>query len=104
MRRGAQLGLHGELELRYRPRSRAADVEQFLAELHERLAAELERGFGAHGPHRDELLFLRDARELRTYGSQGEQRLALLALLLAERDVLAAAAAGAPRCCCSTTS
>jgi DNA replication and repair protein RecF len=90
VRRGAQLGLHGELELRYRPRSRAADAEQFIAELHERLAAELERGFGAHGPHRDELLFLRDARELRSYGSQGEQRLALLALLLAERDVLAA--------------
>lgn len=89
-RRGAQLGLSGELELRYRPRSRAADVEQFIAELRERLVAELERGFGAHGPHRDELLFLRDDRELRSYGSQGEQRLALLALLLAERDVLAA--------------
>jgi DNA replication and repair protein RecF len=87
-RRGTQLGLIGELELRYRPRSRAADIEQFVAELHERLAGELERGFGSHGPHRDELLFLRDDRELRIYGSQGEQRLALLALLLAERDVL----------------
>ena len=32
---------------------------------------------------------LRDGRELRVYGSQGEQRLALLALLLAERAVLA---------------
>ncbi len=32
---------------------------------------------------------LRDGRELRLYGSQGEQRLALLALLLAERTVLA---------------
>ncbi len=87
--RGSQLGLAGELELRYRPRSRATDVEQFLEELQERLEPDLERGFGAHGPHRDELLFLRDGRELRTYGSQGEQRLALLALLLAERAVLA---------------
>ena len=43
----------------------------------------------AHGPHRDELALLRDGRELRIYGSQGEQRLALLALLLAERSVLA---------------
>jgi DNA replication and repair protein RecF len=86
---GAQLGLSGELELRYRPRSRAVDAEQFVAELQERLDAELERGFGAHGPHRDELLFLRDGRELRVYGSQGEQRLALLALLLAERGTLA---------------
>jgi len=88
--RATQLGLSGKAELRYRPRSRASDVERFLAELQERLPGELERGFGAHGPHRDELLFLRGGRELRTYGSQGEQRLALLALLLAERAVLSA--------------
>jgi DNA replication and repair protein RecF len=31
----------------------------------------------------------RGGRELRVYGSQGEQRLALLALLVAEREVLA---------------
>ena len=87
--RGALLGLTGELELRYRPRSSAADAEQFVAELQERLTGEIERGHGSHGPHRDELLFLRDGRELRIYGSQGEQRLALLSLLLAERCVLA---------------
>ena len=34
-------------------------------------------------------LLQRDGRELRAYGSQGEQRLALLALLLAEREVIA---------------
>jgi DNA replication and repair protein RecF len=87
--RASQLGLSGEAALEYRPRSRAGDVEEFLSELAERLASELERGFSAHGPHRDELLFSRDGRDLRSYGSQGEQRLALLALLLAERDVLA---------------
>jgi DNA replication and repair protein RecF len=88
-RHGALLGLGGTIELRYRPRTRAANAEQFLVELRERLDSELERGFGAHGPHRDEVLFLREGRELRTYGSQGEQRVALLALLLAERTVLA---------------
>ncbi len=87
--RSAQLGLSGEAVMRYRPRSRAADVEEFVAELRERLPGELERGHGSHGPHRDELVFLRDGRELRSYGSQGELRLALLALLLAERAVLA---------------
>jgi DNA replication and repair protein RecF len=86
--RAAQLGLSGEALLRYKPRSRAADVEQFVAELQERLPSDLERGFSGHGPHRDELAVLRDGRELRSYGSQGEQRLALLALLLAERTVL----------------
>ena len=88
--RAAQLGLSGEVRLEYRPRSRAQDVEGFCQELQERLAGDLERGFTAHGPHRDELAILRDGRELRSYGSQGESRLALLALLLAERAVLAA--------------
>jgi DNA replication and repair protein RecF len=83
------LGLSGEASIEYRPRSRALDEEQFLLELQERLPGDLERGFSGHGPHRDELAFLRDGRELRVYGSQGEQRLALLALLLAERAVLA---------------
>jgi DNA replication and repair protein RecF len=87
--RAAQLGLSGDAALEYRPRSRASDADQFVAELQTRLASDLERGFTGHGPHRDELAILRDGRELRLYGSQGEQRLALLALLLAERSVLA---------------
>ncbi|HEX5225883.1 MAG TPA: DNA replication and repair protein RecF [Solirubrobacteraceae bacterium] len=87
--RTRRLGLAGEASIEYRPRTRAADVEGLCAELRERLEGDLERGFTGHGPHRDELAVRRDGRELRTYGSQGEQRLALLALLLAERAVLA---------------
>jgi DNA replication and repair protein RecF len=87
--RASQLGLVGTPSLDYRPRSRAADEDEFVAELQARLASDLERGFSTHGPHRDELALLRDKRELRLYGSQGEQRLALLAMLLAERTVLA---------------
>lgn len=87
--RSVQLGLEGGATLEYRPRSRATSADEFAEELRERLTGELERGFSTHGPHRDELVFLREGRELRTYGSQGEQRLALLALLLAERSVLA---------------
>jgi DNA replication and repair protein RecF len=87
--RAEQLGCNGEVALVYRPRSRATDVQEFVAELHERLPGDLERGYSGHGPHRDELAILRDGRELRVYGSQGEQRLALLALLLSERAVLA---------------
>jgi DNA replication and repair protein RecF len=84
----AELGLAGSASLRYRPRSEAASAEELAAELAARLDSDLERGFTGHGPHRDELLLLRDGRELRVYGSQGEQRLALLALLLAERAAL----------------
>jgi DNA replication and repair protein RecF len=86
----SRLGCAGEVALEYKPRSRTTDVEGFVAELRDRLSTDLERGFTGHGPHRDELAILRDGRELRTYGSQGEQRLALLALLLAERAVIAA--------------
>ena len=84
----AELGLVGEGALEYRPRSQANDPDQFKAELAERLSSDLARGFSMHGPHRDELAVRRDGRDLRTYGSQGEQRIVLLALLLAEREVL----------------
>ena len=84
-----ELGLPGGLELLYRPRSQAAGAEEFARELAERLDSDLQRGFTGHGPHRDELVLQREGRELRSYGSQGEQRLALLALLLAEREALA---------------
>ena len=84
------VGLEGEAELAYRPRSKAQDADGLVAELAERVDADVERGFTGHGPHRDELAFRRAGRELRTYGSRGQQRLGLLALLLAERAELAA--------------
>ena len=84
-----QLGLPGDAELRYRPRSEASDADGLAAELRERRAADLERGFTAHGPHRDELSLLLGGVGLRAYGSQGQQRAALLALLFAERALLA---------------
>jgi DNA replication and repair protein RecF len=83
-----ELGLAGEVTLRYRPRSDAGTPEELAAELAARIDSDVDRGFTGHGPHRDELLILRDGRELRVYGSQGEQRLALLSLLLAERAAL----------------
>ena len=88
-RLAARLGLPGAAELRYRPRSAARDPAELTAELAERRQADLERGFTAHGPHRDELQLLLDGVALRVYGSQGQQRSALLALLFAEREALA---------------
>jgi DNA replication and repair protein RecF len=86
--RAADLGLPEEAALSYRPRSRAADAEALRAELAERRDEDLARGFSAHGPHRDEVVLAHAGRPLRAYGSQGQQRLGLLALLFAERDVL----------------
>jgi DNA replication and repair protein RecF len=86
----AALGLEGDAELAYRPRSRADSADALAAELAERTDSDLERGFTGHGPHRDDLALRRDGRELRSYGSRGQVRLGLLALLLAEREELAA--------------
>jgi DNA replication and repair protein RecF len=88
-RLGAELGLDGDPSVDYRPRSHATEAEQLAAELAQRVDSDLERGFTGHGPHRDELATARAGRELRAYGSQGQQRLALLALLLAEREAIA---------------
>jgi DNA replication and repair protein RecF len=80
----------GRAELHYRPRSAATEAESLAAELVERREADIARGFTAHGPHRDELQLLLGGAPLRAYGSQGQQRTALLALLFAERRLLAA--------------
>ena len=86
--RAAELGLPEQAELVYAPRSHAVDPAMLREELFDRRTADLERGFTGHGPHRDELVFRHGGRLLRSYGSQGQQRVGLLALLFAERDVL----------------
>jgi DNA replication and repair protein RecF len=73
----------------YRPRSHAGDADALVAELAMRREADLDRGFTAHGPHRDDLQLLHGGESLRAYGSQGQQRAAVLALLFTERDLLA---------------
>jgi DNA replication and repair protein RecF len=60
------------------------------AELELRLDRDLERGVTGIGPHLDDVGVRSGARDLRIYGSQGEQRLAVLALLLAEAELLSA--------------
>jgi DNA replication and repair protein RecF len=90
------LALGGEPAIEYRPRSRASTVEELAEEIAGRVDGDLERGFTGHGPHRDDLVILREGRDLRSYGSQGQQRLGLLALLLAERDALSCTRECAP--------
>jgi DNA replication and repair protein RecF len=61
-----------------------------VAALQLRFDADVTRGATGLGPHLDDLEIAADGRELRGFGSQGEQRLALLALLLAEARLLPA--------------
>ena len=89
VRIGGELGLEQDLALVYRPRSAAGSAAELRAELAERVDQDLDRGFTGHGPHRDELTTRLGGRDLRAFGSQGQQRLGLLALLLAEREAIA---------------
>jgi DNA replication and repair protein RecF len=54
-----------------------------------RLERDLERGATGLGPHLDDILLTSGPRDLRNFGSQGEQRLTVLALLLAEAELIA---------------
>jgi DNA replication and repair protein RecF len=47
-------------------------------------ANDLERGTTSIGTHRDDIEFMLAGKSMRNYGSQGEQRSAVLALLLAD--------------------
>jgi DNA replication and repair protein RecF len=57
--------------------------------LEARLERDLERGSTGLGPHLDDVVLTSGTRDLRSYGSQGEQRLTVLALLLAEAELIA---------------
>lgn len=59
------------------------------AELEARLQRDLERGLTGLGPHLHEIRIEAAGRDLRSYGSQGEQRVGILALVLAEAGVIA---------------
>jgi DNA replication and repair protein RecF len=60
-----------------------------IEDLEDRLDADLERGTTGLGPHLHDVAVTAAGRELRSFGSQGEQRTAILALVLAEARVLA---------------
>jgi DNA replication and repair protein RecF len=49
---------------------------------------EIERGTSLIGPHRDDLIFYVNGKEVQTYGSQGQQRTTALSLKLAEIELI----------------
>ncbi len=86
----AELGLEGEARLEYAPRS-PGPADEVREGLLERREADLRLGRSSWGPHLDEVKISAAGRALRRFGSQGQQRSALLALLFAERAALAEA-------------
>jgi DNA replication and repair protein RecF len=89
------LGLAGGASLEYVPRA-AGSAEEIRAGLAERREADLRLGRTSWGPHLDEVKLAAADKSLRRFGSQGEQRAGLLALLFAEREALLAARRVAP--------
>lgn len=86
---GAALGL-ADCRLEYSAEPLTVEL------LDERLSRDMERGTTSAGPHLDEIVVLAKGRELRSFGSQGEQRTAVLALLLAEAELLTELDTGSP--------
>ena len=80
--RAGELGLP-EAELRY------DGDPPTVAALEARLDRDLDRGVTGLGPHLHDIAIGSRSRELRSFGSQGEQRLAVLALLLGEAELIA---------------
>lgn len=63
------------------------DLVECFGAYQERVATrEIEQAVSLVGPHRDDFAFYLDEVDLNTYGSRGQQRLAVLALKLAEAD------------------
>jgi DNA replication and repair protein RecF len=89
-----RLGIgRGPLQLEYRPSiphlpTDAEELAGWLAAGVEAEAAEeRQRGFSLVGPHRDDLRFVSEGIDLGQFGSQGEQRLALIQLKLGQLEL-----------------
>ena len=83
------------LSLQYKPSikvSETTELSKIEEELEENFAKikdkEIERGTSLIGPHRDDLLFLVNGRDVQTFGSQGQQRTTALSVKMAELQLI----------------
>lgn len=80
----------------YHASTRAALRDRFLLELQRARAREIAAGASLLGPHRDDMVFVVDGRDMRTFGSRGQQRTGALALKLAEVQMMLAETGESP--------
>lgn len=83
-RRHAEISGGERLEITY-----LGPPEDMAAAVHNSIAEDLRRGTTSVGPHRDDLRVLLDGQDARGYGSQGQQRTAVVSLKLAEAELVA---------------
>lgn len=91
---GISRGLES-LMIRYKPSldvSEQADSSKMVTTFEEKLSTmrkkEIDRGISLIGPHRDEIYFYVNGRDVQTFGSQGQQRTAALSVKLAEIELI----------------
>lgn len=84
-----------DLRIEYAPTAKVAEtdnierIKEIMTEQFRELQSnEIIRGTTLIGPHRDDLNFYINDREVKVYGSQGQQRTTALALKLAEIDLI----------------
>src|SRR5256886_6014138 len=70
--------------------------ENLAEAVHNSIAEDLRRGSTSIGPHRDDLSIRLDGQEARSFGSQGQQRTAVVSLKLAEAALIERRAAERP--------
>ena len=83
------------LQIKYKPSADVSEsmslskmVEVYKEKFDKIKQREIDRGVTLFGPHRDDLLFFVNGRDVQTFGSQGQQRTAALSLKLAEIELI----------------
>ena len=77
-----------QLKVQYQPQCSAGDEASLLKAIEEGTAEDIRRLTSLRGPHRDEMALTLDGREIRAFGSQGQQRTAALSIKLSELDLI----------------
>jgi DNA replication and repair protein RecF len=97
-RLAAAIGESGEARMSYSTSlSREGDTRDAIEHaLVRHRRHDLRRGMTHSGPHRDDLALTLDGRELRLFGSAGQQRTAAIALRMLESDTIRASRGVAP--------
>ena len=74
----------GKEELNIEYETEFSGKESFKEQLVKNFESDIRRGFTGSGPHKDDLRIEVNGKDIRTYGSQGQQRTAALSMKLAE--------------------
>jgi len=80
------------LKIIYKSEIDVGDMESVKQDFVKKLAAsrktDLQRSYTTIGPHRDDIDFLIEGKQVKSFGSQGQQRLVVLCLKFAQRNLL----------------